>query len=302
MFFSIIIPTYNSRNKIVATLNSIKKQSYKNYEVLIIDDNSNDNTVGVIKKVIDKIPNFRLYCLKKNSGPHFAISYGIKKAKGEYFVLGSHDDIFLRERLEILNSHLVYRKHLFIISEDLKYTKKSIHKGYAYHHKSLLRYTKISLLPIIFLRSTFFSFANIAIHSSLKKYFLNCNGFGIAGDFAFVLNVLFNCKCKFLFIPRPLILRFYGNDTLSRKMTNTLTIDSKKVIDHFLNNSFISKVAKMSVEVVSLSRSGSFLKFISTFLRYPHIFLMGLLVNIFRVFIQYFLSKKVKVNYKNYEI
>ena len=85
MKFSIIIPVYNVEKYIDRCLSSIVNQSYKNYEVIIVNDGTKDNSLKIIEKYTKKYDNFTLYN-KKNGGLSDARNYGLKYVKGDYFV------------------------------------------------------------------------------------------------------------------------------------------------------------------------------------------------------------------------
>ena len=96
MILSIIIPTFNRAELILKTLDSIVNQSYRKYEIIIIDDASKDNTREIID--IYKNNNFDneiIYsCLDKNLGPNVAKNLGIKLSKGDYLIFLDSDDTF----------------------------------------------------------------------------------------------------------------------------------------------------------------------------------------------------------------
>lgn len=96
IFFSIIIPTYNRASIIAKTLFSLLSQEYKNFEVIIVDDGSTDNTEQVIKN-IDSVNVF--YHKIKNSERGFARNYGAKLAKGDYINFFDSDDLALPNHL-----------------------------------------------------------------------------------------------------------------------------------------------------------------------------------------------------------
>lgn len=97
---SIITPTYNSEKFLSETINSIINQTYSNWELLITDDCSNDNTVEVIKKYILKDKRIKLFELKENSGSGVARNNSIKHAKGRYIAFCDSDDKWRYEKLE----------------------------------------------------------------------------------------------------------------------------------------------------------------------------------------------------------
>src|ERR1017187_643372 len=90
-FFSVIIPTYNRANLIEKTVQSVLNQSYPNFEVIVVDDGSTDNTV----EIITNINNPKLHYYKiKNSERGAARNYGIDKAIGRYVTFLDSDDLY----------------------------------------------------------------------------------------------------------------------------------------------------------------------------------------------------------------
>jgi glycosyltransferase involved in cell wall biosynthesis len=95
--FSIIIPTYNRANLITKTLDSILKQTYQNFEVIIVDDGSTDNTSEVLKPYLnDRIK----YYFKENQERAAARNFGTKLAQGNYINWFDSDDIMLENHLQ----------------------------------------------------------------------------------------------------------------------------------------------------------------------------------------------------------
>jgi len=94
---SVIIPTYNRVNYICEAIDSVLNQSFKDYEIIVIDDGSLDNTKKVLAKYDGKIR----YFYQKNEGISSARNKGIKEAKGEYIAFLDSDDFWMKEKLEI---------------------------------------------------------------------------------------------------------------------------------------------------------------------------------------------------------
>lgn len=95
---SIIIPTYNREKVILRAVNSILQQSLSEYEIIIVDDGSKDNTRNLIKTIsCNKIKYFYI----ENSGAANAKNYGVSKAKYEYIMFLDSDD-------EIIDTNLLY--------------------------------------------------------------------------------------------------------------------------------------------------------------------------------------------------
>ena len=98
LFVSIIIPTYNRANLIKRAINSILNQSYTNYEIIVVDDGSTDNTKEVIESFNEDKINY--YVHKKNRGAAAARNTGIKYSKGAFIAFQDSDDKWLPEKLE----------------------------------------------------------------------------------------------------------------------------------------------------------------------------------------------------------
>jgi glycosyltransferase involved in cell wall biosynthesis len=99
---SIIVPSYNRENTILRTLNSVINQTYKNIEILVVDDFSIDNTVPIIKSIMETEPRLQLLINTENKGANYTRNRGIKRAKGKYFSLIDSDDEWYPETIEIL--------------------------------------------------------------------------------------------------------------------------------------------------------------------------------------------------------
>ncbi len=98
---SIITPTYNSSKFIRRTIDGVLAQTYKNWEFLLIDDHSKDNTAQIINGYIKNDPRIKLLSTPQNSGgPGLPKNIGIRNATGEYVAFLDHDDEWLPEKLE----------------------------------------------------------------------------------------------------------------------------------------------------------------------------------------------------------
>lgn len=92
LFFSIVLPIYNAVNYIEKTLNCIHNQSFKNYELLIVDDGASDGTEDIVKRYSNENAN-TMYIKQNNQGISNARNTAIQNAKGKYLVFCDHDDI-----------------------------------------------------------------------------------------------------------------------------------------------------------------------------------------------------------------
>ncbi|MEK7579877.1 MAG: dolichyl-phosphate beta-glucosyltransferase [Patescibacteria group bacterium] len=103
MYLSVIIPAYNEANRITETLVSIKEYlSSKSYdwEVLVVNDGSKDNTADVVNEFVSQNPNFRLIDNKKNHGKGYVVRQGILEAKGDFRLFTDSDNSTSIDHLE----------------------------------------------------------------------------------------------------------------------------------------------------------------------------------------------------------
>lgn len=92
---SIVIPVYNGANYVAEAIESALNQTYKNIEIIVVNDGSKDNTEDVVKSYGDKVR----YFYKENGGVASALNLGIKESKGEYISWLSHDDIYFENKI-----------------------------------------------------------------------------------------------------------------------------------------------------------------------------------------------------------
>jgi teichuronic acid biosynthesis glycosyltransferase TuaG len=97
---SIITPTYNSQEFIKETIVSIINQTYDDWELLITDDCSSDNTVQIVEEYMKMDKRIKLFKLKENSGAGIARNKSIKEAKGRYISFCDSDDIWYSKKLQ----------------------------------------------------------------------------------------------------------------------------------------------------------------------------------------------------------
>lgn len=97
---SIVVPVYNAEKFLKDTIQTVLEQTYPNWELLLVDDCSNDNSVGIIKEYVKDDKRIRLLKNEKNSGAALTRNHGIKEAKGTYLCFLDADDLWEKEKLE----------------------------------------------------------------------------------------------------------------------------------------------------------------------------------------------------------
>lgn len=100
MYFTVCIPIYNRAHTIIRTLDSLERQQFKDFEILMIDDGSKDNLTEVLDDWQQKNTHEIRYIYKENGGKHTALNVGIENAKGRFFIILDSDDWLVDNALE----------------------------------------------------------------------------------------------------------------------------------------------------------------------------------------------------------
>ncbi|MEM6755388.1 MAG: glycosyltransferase family A protein [Cyanobacteria bacterium P01_C01_bin.38] len=111
---SVIVPAYNVSKYIQDALISLEKQTFSDFEVLIVDDGSTDDTAAVVQKFCQRDSRFKLL-QKVNGGLSSARNYGISHARGEYIALLDGDDIYHKDKLATHVARLYSRADVGIV-------------------------------------------------------------------------------------------------------------------------------------------------------------------------------------------
>ena len=127
---SMVIPTYNRQKYIEEALNSLKNQTFKNIEVIIIDDGSTDNTEGIIKtwykNNMEPFKNFIYLKLPRNRDEEWATNIGFCLTTGEYIGILHSDDVSHEERLQKQVDYLLKHPETAAVGGNFLYCENSI--------------------------------------------------------------------------------------------------------------------------------------------------------------------------------
>lgn len=132
-FFSVIIPTYNRVLFLKIAVKSVLEQTFADYELIIVDDGSGDETKEMLKKYTDeKI----IYIYQEHSGVSKARNVGLKKAKGEYIAFLDSDDRYCRDKLKITYEYIKkYPDYKIFHTEEVWYRSGELLAQKEYHRK-----------------------------------------------------------------------------------------------------------------------------------------------------------------------
>lgn len=146
---SIITPCFNSEKYLEKMINSVISQSYKSWELIIIDDYSTDNSINIINKYLNLDTRIKLIKLKNKSGPAFARNKGIELAKGRYITFLDADDFwginFLKYSLKSIKNRVFIYSHYYRVDVNGKFIDKITTSSRVDRYK-VLKGTPISCL------------------------------------------------------------------------------------------------------------------------------------------------------------
>jgi len=112
---SVIIPAYNAARYLPSTLDSVLGQTYRDFEVIVVDDGSTDETVEVLRSYGNRL----CFAVQEHQGQAFAINRGIRMAKGEYLAYFDADDLMIPTKLEVQAGYLDQHPEVDVVYTDM---------------------------------------------------------------------------------------------------------------------------------------------------------------------------------------
>ena len=153
---SIITPSYNSSEFISLTISSVKAQTYQNWELIIVDDLSTDNSVEIIQSFMVNDKRIKLHKLSVNSGAGIARNKAIDLAKGTFIAFLDSDDLWLPDKLNLQikfmidNNYNLTHTSYKVINERGEDLKKTIFCESKLDYHQMLSSNKIGCLTAIY--------------------------------------------------------------------------------------------------------------------------------------------------------
>ena len=217
---SIIVTTYNRSSTLKDTINSILSQTFSNFELLIIDDNSIDNTLNVVTSFKDH--RIKYHQLKKNfGGPAFPRNYGISISAGSYIAFCDDDDIWKYNKLEVQVEYIrenkldIVSSNIFVFSNKIDNIIKVSKNRLVYNIYDLLLTNQINTSTVLLKKSSFVKFSE-------SKDFLS------HGEDYLLWLKLYKNNYKFGFIEQPLVYyRIWDNNISNKNLSNINLIKIK---------------------------------------------------------------------------
>ncbi len=211
---SIIIPSYNEEKKISRCLDSVMNQTFSDFEVLCVDDGSNDKTFDIIKKYSEK--DSRIIPMKNpNKGVSSARNFGIENAKGDYIGFVDSDDFIQPQMYEFLYKAVTENNCDFSVCRYKK-TSEFIQKKFEYKTDTFKPENFISFYDSEFTNNNELVFSS-ACTKLISKKFLNdikFKNYKIGEDTVFNSEIYSKAE-KFIFIDAELYIYFNNTKSVS---------------------------------------------------------------------------------------
>jgi glycosyltransferase involved in cell wall biosynthesis len=234
-FISIIITTYNRAHFLPATITSILNQTYKNFELLIIDDGSTDNTSSIVNKFLfDK--RVKYFHINNSGGPSRPRNVGVNLCNYYLIAFCDDDDIWVKNKLRIQVDYLIKYNLDFVSSNMILFKDEVSHVIGRTKNKNVkslgafIYRNEINTSTVILKKSEL-----IIFNENIE--FLNC------GEDYLLWLQLFSKKYKFGFINEPLVYYRISDSNISKK--SWVSSHIVKIIIHlkiFLENKLSIKL------------------------------------------------------------
>lgn len=226
MKISIITVCFNSQDYITTTIESVLSQTYSNIEYIIVDGNSTDGTLDIIKSYGSKITK---WISEPDAGIYEAMNKGLRLATGDVVGIVNSDDFFHRkDSLEIIVNTLVKFGVESVFADIIFVKRDSPDKLVRYFSSASFKPWKMRF-GFIPAHPTFFTYK-----STYEKYGYYATNFKIAADFELLLRFLFKNKISYKYIQLDLMkMRTGGIST--RALNSTITINKENLKAFRLN-------------------------------------------------------------------
>lgn len=257
---SICIPAYNAEKTIESTLQSILNQSYRNLEIIIVDNASTDSTLSIVQRFKD--PRTRIYRNERNIGAEKNWNKCLELASGEYIAIFHADDIYLPDIIK--EQVLTFRNNptigaVFALAKNINEQDKVI------SHRNLpseLRGKKIYYLSHLFLsiliNGNFLTCPSCIVKSKLYKELapFDYDRFGTSSDLDMWLRILE--KCPVAILEKELMCYRISSSQGSYQFNHSRTEEANffKVMDfHLASKSTVLNIPRNALEAYEFRRS-----------------------------------------------
>ena len=273
MKFSIIMPVYNVEKYVEKAIRSVMNQTYKNFELIVVNDGTKDNSMDIIKKLQKEDKRIKIFN-KDNGGLSSARNFGLKYATGEYVCFVDSDDYVYANYLEVLYNEILNKESDLIIfgynvdvvdSNEIILKEFDILENYQeFNKKNKLYFENVSMI-------------GYAWNKCFKRSIIEENNLTYEEGTSYIEDIIFNCdfikKCTNIIIIPNIIYHYVQREreTLGRKSyNNMLELDlryseklkqillllnnSRRKVDKTIYNTLFERI-KWSINIITFDKS-----------------------------------------------
>src|SRR5690625_2358123 len=176
---SVILPVYNAEKGIQIAINSILSQTWQNIELIIVDDQSTDNTFNLIKEYEKKDSRIKVLQTPSNGGPYIARNMALQQSEGTYVTVNDADDWSHEKKIEIQATHLQQNKEIVAntseharLTEELQFYRRGTPGRYIFPNMSSMMFRRQEVLNIL----GYWNSVRFAADGEFKRRFLRVFG------------------------------------------------------------------------------------------------------------------------------
>ena len=241
----IIIPNYNKAKYLNQCLDSILSQTYKNWKIYLVDDNSHDDSTKIFKKY-ENIDNINFFLLRENKGPAFCRNYAIDKSSSEFIAFMDSDDFWPKDKLKKQINEMLKNDYNFTFTDynfflnDNEEKIKTVKMPLFLDYKNFILKSSMSTSSIIISRN---SLGNVRFKNvDQEDYLFKC-------DLLKKGETAFNSKDTFVYY------RINKNNRSANKLKNLVSLWKINKIHNQLNF-FTNLKSLFFISINSLKKYG----------------------------------------------
>lgn len=235
---SVIIPAYNHETYLKETIYSVLKQTVTDFELIIINDGSTDNSEAVIRSVEDE--RIR-YVYQENQGAHCALNRGVRLAKGEYVSILNSDDVYCPDRFEAFLKILEQDDSVHAVFSHIEYIddaggfityKKGSEENWIRHHPETSFKGGDHIITDLIAGNFLISTSNLFCRKSVFQEIGFFSDLKYAHDYDFFLRLCYHFKVHI--IEKPLFkYRIHGKNTFNKSTLAEVGFEVGLVLSNF---------------------------------------------------------------------
>jgi len=235
---SVIIPTYNNREYVGDAIDSVLSQSYKNIEIIIIDDGSSDGTEEFISNKYKINTNVK-YFFKENNGVSSARNTGIEKSSGDFIAFLDADDCYVENKTTCQVQYLAKNKECMMVYSDMFIFNKTETTNSSYHDKLKVKCPSGFIFNDLLLSHLIWTGTVMLRREVFDNVALFDESLSTAEDYDLWLRI--SALHRIDYIPKVLAGYRRGHDSLTTNTKqslnnyvkpNTITVIEKNILQH----------------------------------------------------------------------